>query len=60
MQELLPRERVWSDPNMGIIFLMKGLSRAAFIPGILPYTLRASEAVLNCSRQFSLGDFLLL
>jgi hypothetical protein len=45
---------------MGIIFLMKGLSRAAFIPGILPYTLRASEAVLNCSRQFSLGDFLLL
>jgi RNA-directed DNA polymerase len=27
-----------------------------FIPGILPFTLRASKTVLNCSRQF--GDFL--
>jgi len=29
MQEQLPRERVWSDRNMGIIFLIKGLFGAA-------------------------------
>jgi hypothetical protein len=32
-----------------------GRIKKGFIPGILPFTLRASKTVQNCSRQF--GDF---
>ena len=33
MQEQLPRERVWADPDMGAILTIKGLVRGGIYSG---------------------------
>ena len=54
MQEQLPRERVWSDRNMGIIFLMEGLSGAALLVTFLAVkksnSRTSSELTTECGK----------
>jgi len=41
---------VWADRDLGAILTEMGLVPGAVVtPGILPFALRASEAVQNCS-----------